>query len=127
MGGVKDQKLQPYKSERKRSTKQYTKLFKEAANYFGTYCLCALWRNMKKLNHLDLRQEIKELLEAYRKALQLSCPGSSQKTLILDRLTTRHFVERILLSETEAKPMRDGSLLQGKTVEGCFKIYHITF
>jgi hypothetical protein len=62
---------------------------------------------MKKLNHLDFRQEIKELLEAYnRQASQLSCPGSSQKALIPDRLTIRHFVERIPLSERKAKPMK---------------------
>jgi hypothetical protein len=32
---------------------------------------------MNKNNHLDFRQEIKELLEAHRKALQLPCSGNS--------------------------------------------------
>lgn len=66
---VKDQKLQPYKSERKRSTKWYTKLFKEAANYFGTYCLCALWRKNEETKPFGFQTRNKDLLEAYRKAL----------------------------------------------------------
>jgi hypothetical protein len=61
---------------------------------------------MKKLNHLDFRQEIKELLEAYRKALQLPCPGSSYSYTYTDILAARHFVEKIPLSEREAKPMK---------------------
>jgi hypothetical protein len=72
MGGVdlKDQKLQPHESERKRSTKWYTETFKRLLN-ISVYNAFVLYRknhNVKQVGYLDFRlQIIKELFEVYGK------------------------------------------------------------
>jgi hypothetical protein len=54
---VKDKKLQPYETERKRSTKWYTKLFKRLTN-ISIQRVSVLHRqsqNVKNLEHLAFR------------------------------------------------------------------------
>lgn len=50
-----DKKLQPYETERKRSTKWYTKLFKRLLNILvhNAFALYRQSQNVKQLIHLD--------------------------------------------------------------------------
>jgi hypothetical protein len=147
MGGVdlKDQKLQPYEIERKRSTKWYTKLFKRLLNIsvHNAFVLYRESQNVKQLSHLDFRlQIIKELFEVHGKNLEPPRLGRPSKTPMPGRLTARHFVERIPPSEKKAKPTKRCAVCcktsgkrketsfwcrdcgVGLGFEECFRIYH---
>jgi hypothetical protein len=139
---LKDQKLQPYAVERKRCTKWCVKVFRRLLNtsVHNSFIVCSASEGMKKLDHLMYRLElVKELLELHGKALDSSCPGRPSKTPPPDRLTARHFIERI---KKKAKPTKGCAVCCKKTggrketsfwckycevglcLENCFRVYH---
>jgi hypothetical protein len=62
---------------------------------------------VKKLDHLMYRLElVKELLELHGKALDSSCTGRPSKTPSPNRLTARHFIERISSTEKKSNPTK---------------------
>lgn len=111
MGGVdlKDQKLQPYLVERKRCMKWYLKLFRRLLNtsVHNSYIIYNASNSVKALDHLSFRlQLIRELLDTHGKQTDVPRSGRPSKTPIPDRLTARHFIERIPPTEKKAKPTR---------------------
>jgi hypothetical protein len=87
---LKDQKLQPYDTDGKRSTKCYTKLFNRLLNIsiHNAFVLYRYSQNVKKLDPLTFRfQVITELFDAHRKEVELPCPDIPLKTLQPGRLT----------------------------------------
>jgi hypothetical protein len=117
---LKDQKLQPYKHERKRSTKLYTKSFKRLLDILllNAFVLSRESQKVKELDHLDFRLKVmKELFEVHTKALKPPCPGRPLKALTPAKLIAGHFIERIPTSE-KARAMNEiHNLLQGKQVK----------
>jgi hypothetical protein len=107
MGGdLKDQKLQPYETERKKSTKWYTKRFRRLLIFRCTMPLCFTKPECEATNPSGFltsnnNQTIKELFEVYGKALEPPCLRRPPRH---QHLTTRHFLERISPSEKKAKP-----------------------
>jgi hypothetical protein len=105
MGGVdlKDKKLQPYKTEWKRSTKWYTALFKRLLNISAQYTAFMHYResyNTKNLNHLAFRLHVKEDLKPPHSERPSSTPTR-------DKLTARNFVERITPLRKRPSPQWD--------------------
>jgi hypothetical protein len=68
---------------------------------------CTEKAKTKYLYHLSCRlQIIKYLFEAHMKSLKPPCLGRLLKTPAPDRMTAKHFTERISSSEKKAKPMK---------------------
>jgi hypothetical protein len=110
VGGVdlKDQELQPYETDRKRSTKWCTKLFKRLLNILvhKAFVLYRESQNMKKLSHVDFRLEIIEELSEVHERVQNLLVLEDHLRHQPDRLIARQSIARIPPSEKNAKPMK---------------------
>jgi hypothetical protein len=147
MGAVdlKDQKLQPYLIERKKCMKWYLKMFRRLLNtsVHNALIIYNANKDRKPLDHLSFRlQLIKEILETHGKTLESPRQGRPSKLPTPDRLTARHFIERIPPTDKKAKPTKRCPVCCKKTgkrketsywckdcgvglcFENCFRIYH---
>jgi hypothetical protein len=106
MGGVdkKDQMLQTYLTERERSKKLYLKLFRRLMNVavHNSYVLyCTKFQAL----HLTYRLElVKSLLLTYRPQVGRGRPSTNPQP---DRLTGRHFIEKIPPTGKKLSPRDD--------------------
>jgi hypothetical protein len=141
---LKDQMLQPYLLERKKSTKWYKKLFKRLLNV-AIHNAMVIYRslpNNKNMDTLKFRlSQAKGLVEKYGSRVPRPVYGRPSVEPPPKRLTERHFLERIPATGKKAKPQkrcvvcakhgkRKESIYwcseceAGLCLDGCFKKYH---
>jgi hypothetical protein len=140
---LKDQMLQPYLLERKRTTKWYKKLFKRLLNV-AVHNAMVIYRchpNKKNIDTLKFRLSLAQgLVEKHGSGVR-PVYGRPSIEPPPKRLMERHFLERIPATGKKAKPQKrcvvcakHGTRKEsvywcseceaGLCFEGCFKTYH---
>ena len=99
MGGhLKDQLLQPYFLERKKTTKWYIKLFRRLLNITVLNCMviCQANSGQNKIDHFKFRVElVHALLTGHQSESVRKFQGHQSTDKNLPRLVERHFPETI--------------------------------
>jgi hypothetical protein len=144
MGGVdlKDQKLQPCVQERKKESKWYIKLFRRLLNVSVHNALIVYNNQNYTRDHLTFRlQLITPPFERYGQGAQSHQVCRPSINPPPQRLTQRHFIEKIPATGRKAKPQKRCVVCQkrgkreesvhwcpdcqaGLCLESCFKIFH---
>ncbi|XP_047105214.1 piggyBac transposable element-derived protein 4-like [Schistocerca piceifrons] len=147
MGGVdlKDQKLQPFLMERKKGVKWYMKMFRRLMNVAVNNAFIVYNASEKTTEETYINYRllfITQLLEIHGKNVTLPRCRRPSKPPVSERLTARHFIEKIPPTEKKSKPTKRCSVCCKKMVkrketsfwckdcgvglcfEDCFKIYH---
>jgi len=110
MGGhLKDQLLQPYFLERKKTTKWYIKLFRRLLNITVLNCMviCQANSGQTKIDHFKFRVElVHALLTGHQSESVRKFQGHQSTDKNLPRLVERHFPEIIPPTEKKARPTR---------------------
>jgi len=111
MGGVdlKDQLLQPYLLERKKTTEWYIKLFRRLLNIavLNFMVICHANSGQTKIDHFKFRVELVQALlieHASENVRKFQGHYSTDKNV--PQLVERHFPERIPPTEKKARPTK---------------------
>jgi hypothetical protein len=141
---LKDQMLQPYLLEEKKSTKWYLKFFKRLLNVaiHNTVVICRCLPDNKNMNPPKFRLSLAQgLMERHGSGVPRPVYGCLSVEPSPERLTVQHFPGHIPATRKKAKPQRKcvvctkhgrrkeciywcSECEAGLCLDGCFKKYH---